>query len=91
MFPDRNGIVLSDYLPTSGKVTKYEVNDILVSNIRPYSKKIWYARNNGGCSNDVIVFRANNDLINQKFLYYFLSKDDFFDAMMAGANGTKNL
>lgn len=89
MLPDRNGIVLSDYLPTSGKVTKYELNDILVSNIRPYFKKIWFAKNNGGCSNDVIVFRPNIDLTNPTFLYYVLSKDDFFDFMMAGANGTK--
>jgi len=89
MLPDRNGIVLSDYLPTSGKVAKYKTKDILVSNIRPYFKKIWYAKSDGGCSNDVLVFRANINLINQRFLYYYLFKNDFFDFMMAGANGVK--
>mgnify|MGYP005846187371 CR=1 FL=1 len=89
MLPDRNGIVLSDYLPNNGKVTKYEANDILVSNIRPYFKKIWFANSSGGCSNDVIVFRTNSELADPTFVYYQLSKDDFFDFMMAGANGTK--
>lgn len=87
MQSNRGGIIISDNLPKAEKVTKFERDDILVSNIRPYLKKIWYATFNGGCSNDVIVFRANG--INSKFLYYVLSQNVFFDYMMAGANGTK--
>ena len=87
MLSNRGGIIISDSLPKAEKVTKFERGDILVSNIRPYFKKIWYATFNGGCSNDVIVFRANG--INSKFLYYVLSQNVFFDYMMAGANGTK--
>lgn len=87
MLSNRGGIIISNSLPKAEKVTKFERGDILVSNIRPYFKKIWYATFNGGCSNDVIVFRANG--INSKFLYYVLSQNVFFDYMMAGANGTK--
>lgn len=87
MLSNRGGIIISNNLPKANKVTKFESGDILVSNIRPYFKKIWYATFSGGCSNDVIVFRAYN--INSKFLYYVLSQDAFFDYMMAGANGTK--
>ncbi|MCK9321397.1 MAG: restriction endonuclease subunit S, partial [Bacteroidales bacterium] len=54
-----------------------------------YFKKIWYANFYGGCSNDVIVFRTNNKFADSRFVYYYLSKDDFFDYMMAGAKGTK--
>lgn len=61
----------------------------MISNIRPYFKKIWFADRISGCSNDVIVFRTNNDNWNKKFLYYALSQDKFFDFMMASANGTK--
>ena len=89
MLPDRGGIVNSVYAPTSGKSTSFKSKDILVSNIRPYFKKIWYANFYGGCSNDVIVFRTNNKFADSRFVYYYLSKDDFFDYMMAGANGTK--
>lgn len=89
MLPEKGEITLSDYLPKSGKVSKYAPKDILVSNIRPYFKKIWYAKKIGGCSNDVIVFRAKSDLIDSTFLYYNISRNEFFDFMMAGANGTK--
>ncbi|QXP70750.1 restriction endonuclease subunit S [Polaribacter sp. R2A056_3_33] len=89
MFPDKGGVTKSSYVKDSGKATTFKKNDILVSNIRPYFKKIWFADKNGGCSNDVIVFRTNQNLADSTFLYYYLSKDDFFDFMMAGANGTK--
>lgn len=89
LVPNRGGISTSDYLPAKGKVSKFDIGDTLVSNIRPYFKKIWHANEIGGCSNDVIVFKPNKNKIDPKFLYYQLSKDEFFDFMMSGANGTK--
>ena len=89
MLPNRQGIELSVYPPTSKKVSHYKNNDVLVSNIRPYFKKIWYANKEGGCSNDVIIFKTTSQKIYSKFLYYQLSQNRFFDFMMAGANGTK--
>ena len=74
--------------PKNGKVTAYKKNDILVSNIRPYFKKIWFAEHNGGCSNDVLVFRAK-DNISSEFLYYVLADDSFFDYATKTAKGTK--
>ncbi|WP_423363042.1 restriction endonuclease subunit S [Mycoplasma sp. P36-A1] len=59
-----------------------------ISNIRPYFKKIWYAENEGGCSNDVLVIRANKD-VDSKFLYYVLSDDAFFEYDTATSKGTK--
>ena len=61
---------------------------MLVSNIRPYFKKIWHADNEGGCSNDVLVFRAK-DGIDSDYLYYVLANDEFFDYSMATSKGTK--
>lgn len=89
MIPGKGGIVKSSYVPNSGKVNSYSENDILVSNIRPYFKKIWLAQKPGGCSNDVLVFRPNDMKVLPKFLYYQLSCDSFFNDMVAGSNGTK--
>ena len=89
MLPEKGGITDSSYPPTSKTVASFKTNDVLVSNIRPYFKKIWFADFDGGCSNDVIVFKSNEDNLIPKFLYYQLSKDEFFDFMMSGANGTK--
>lgn len=88
LIPDRGGIVNSNYVPTSGKANSYSENDVLISNIRPYFKKIWFADKEGGCSNDVLVFRAKEN-VEPLFLYYQLSKDAFFDDMVVGSNGTK--
>lgn len=89
MLPNKGGIVDSSYPPSGKNSPKFNANDILVSNIRPYFKKIWFSQNEGGCSNDVIVFKPNKEKIDPKFLYFQLSKDEFFDYMMSGANGTK--
>ena len=61
---------------------------MLVSNIRPYFKKIWRAKCDGGCSNDVLVFQANVN-INKGFLYYVLANDEFFNYSMMTSKGTK--
>lgn len=86
---NKQGITLASSLPAqSGKVTKYRIGDILLANIRPYLKKIWFSQKTGGCSADVLVFRAKEN-INPNFLYYALFRDDFFNHVMNGAKGTK--
>lgn len=88
LLPNYGRKIEASSLPTISKVTKYSKGDILVSNIRPYFKKIWYAREIGGASNDVIVFRPKKG-IDSVFLYYNLASDKFFDYVMSGAKGTK--
>ena len=46
--------------PMPCALTHYRQGDVLVANIRPYLKKVWYADSEGGCSSDVLVFRAKN-------------------------------
>lgn len=79
---------MASSIPDKGSVVAYKKDDVLVSNIRPYFKKIWQASHDGGCSADVLVFR-NRENVNAKFLYYLLSADSFFDYSMATAKGTK--
>ena len=62
MIPNRGGICQANALPTLEYTQEYRRGDILVSNIRPYFKKIWYAETDGGCSNDVLVLRAKNGI-----------------------------
>mgnify|MGYP003283494014 CR=1 FL=1 len=75
-------------LPATGKVTRYAAGDTLVSNIRPYFKKVWYAPFDGTCSGDVLVFRANS-IEYAPYLHACLRQDRFFDYVMRGAKGTK--
>ena len=88
MLPNKAGVVNASNLPTVTLTQAYEEGDVLVSNIRPYFKKIWKAKFAGGCSNDVLVFTANED-IDRDFLYYVLADDAFFTYAMATSKGTK--
>lgn len=88
MLPNKCGITEASSLPTVSLTQEYNSGDVLVSNIRPYFKKIWQAEYDGGCSNDVLVFvpKHNTD---KDFLYYVLADDDFFTYSMATSKGTK--
>lgn len=88
MLPNCGGIVDSSSIPT-GKVTRFSDNDILLSNIRPYFKKLWFASFSGGCSNDVICLRSDNQTCLAKYLYYALCTDRFIDSFSASSKGTK--
>lgn len=88
MLPNKNGVSKSDSLPTVKMTQKYKKGDVLVSNIRPYFKKVWQAKWDGGCSNDVLVFQAR-PTVESEFLYYLLSSDEFFSYAMANSKGTK--
>ena len=88
MLPNKGGIVDSGALPSAQYTQQYIKGDILVSNIRPYFKKICMADDDGGCSNDVLVFRAER-ACDSTFLYYVLANDEFFNYASATAKGTK--
>ena len=88
MVPNKGGIVDAGALPSAQYTQQYMKDDILVSYIRPYFKKIWMADDDGGCSNDVLVFRAECGC-DSTFLYYVLANDAFFNYASATSKGTK--
>ena len=60
MLPNKGGISESTIIPP-GTTIEYKIGDILISNIRPYFQKIWYADRCGGCSVEpASVFRLRN-------------------------------
>ena len=90
MLPNKLGIVSASSIPKQNKVCYFEKDSILISNIRPYFKKIWFASCDGGCSNDVLNIKVSDtSKVIPKFLYYLLLQDEFFDYIMSGNKGTK--
>lgn len=86
---NKQGVQTALSLPAQeGKLNAFKKDDILLANIRPYLKKIWYADFNGGCSADVLAIRAKENT-DSRFLFYALFRDDFFVHAMKGAKGTK--
>lgn len=88
MLPDKGGIVGIESIPDVKSASKYEINDILLSNIRPYFKKIWHANCEGSCSNDVLVVKTTAGY-SSKFVYYVLCDNNFFNYATVTAKGTK--
>ena len=89
LLQNKRGRELAQNLPPMQcALTNYKKGDVLVANIRPYLKKVWFADSEGGCSSDVLVFRAKNGHY-PSFLYAILMQDAFFDYAMLGAKGSK--
>lgn len=87
MLPNKAGIAAKASEPISGKARLFQKGDTLVSNIRPYFKKIWQADCDGCCSADVLVFEPSN--CDADYLYLLLSNDVFFSYMVSTVKGTK--
>ena len=81
------GVQYSSSIPANTNVIEYQKGDILLSNIRPYLKKVWFSDRKGGCSADVFVLRG--DKCDQHFLYYVIASDRFINYVMSGAKGVK--
>lgn len=88
LLQNKQGKQKSTYVPKDGTVTKYNPNDTLVANIRPYLKKIWFANGSGGASSDVLTFKVKSGY-DPRFFYYSIFRDEFFDHMMLGSKGTR--
>lgn len=89
LLQNKTGITIASKLPPGANaMPAYENENILLANIRPYLKKIWFANRSGGCSADVLVFDVNENYFS-KFIYYAMFRDGFFEHVMKGAKGTK--
>ena len=81
LLSNKLGKTLSESVPVEGAFIKYIKNDILVGNIRPYLRKIWFADTDGGTNGDVLTIRikeAYKTQILPRFLFHVLSSEEFF-------------
>lgn len=88
MLENRAGVTRATALPSVVNVPSFKVGQILISNIRPYFKKIWMARFDGGRSPDVLAFLPEDSQCSE-FLYNLMYQDSFFEFMTRTAKGAK--
>jgi restriction endonuclease S subunit len=84
------GVCEAENLPPKvSSLVCYQDDDILLSNIRPYLKKVWLADRCGGASSDVIVLRPHCEHVLPRYIFQSLARDEFFDFVMLNVTGTK--
>ena len=88
MLPGKAGSIEATSLPTTSQTTACHKGDTLISNIRPYFKKIVYCEDKCGCSTDVLCFTPSQPCYSA-YLFSTLYADKFFAFMVAGSKGTK--
>lgn len=88
MLPGKAGATEATSLPTIPQTTACHKGDTLISNIRPYFKKIVYCEDECGCSTDVLCFTPIQFQY-ATYLFSTLYADKFFTFMVAGSKGTK--
>ena len=88
MLSGKAGSTEATSLPTTSQTTACHKGDTLISNIRPYFKKIVYCEDKCGCSTDVLCFTPSQPHYSA-YLFSTLYADKFFAFMVAGSKGTK--
>ena len=90
LLQNKQGKVDATAIPNTGKVIRFSKGDILIGNIRPYLKKIWFADLEGGTNGDVLAINVRDThSVLPKYLFYVLSSNNFFNYDMSFSKGAK--
>jgi type I restriction enzyme S subunit len=92
LLKNKLGAKLEEKSLTPGSYLSFNSGDILIGNIRPYLKKIWFADRPGLTNGDVLVIRAKGAQglqVSARYLMQVLSSDSFFDHLVSNSKGAK--
>ena len=90
LLKDKCGREDSEYVPQTGSSTKFEKGNILIGNIRPYLRKIWYSDRIGGTNGDVLAISLKDKkLVDSRYLYHTLADERFFEYNIKYSKGAK--
>lgn len=90
LLKDKYGRENSEYVPQTGSSIKFEKGNILIGNIRPYLRKIWYSDRIGGTNGDVLAISLKDKkLVDSRYLYHTLADERFFEYNIKYSKGAK--
>ena len=90
LLKDKYGREDSSYVPETGTSTRFEKGNILIGNIRPYLRKIWYSDRIGGTNGDVLAISLKDKkLVDSRYLYHTLADERFFEYNIKYSKGAK--
>ena len=90
LLQEKQGKTLASSVPATGSVIAFHKEDILIGNIRPYLRKIWFADCEGGTNGDVLAIHINDTrAVLPRFLFHVLASDRFFLYDTQNSKGAK--
>ncbi len=90
LLQEKQGKTLASSIPATGSVIAFHKEDILIGNIRPYLRKIWFADCEGGTNGDVLAIHINDTrAVLPRFLFHVLASDRFFLYDTQNSKGAK--
>lgn len=90
LLKDKYGREDSEYVPQTGSSIRFERSNILIGNIRPYLRKIWYSDRVGGTNGDVLAISLKDKkLVDSRYLYHTLADERFFEYNIKYSKGAK--
>ena len=90
LLKDKYGREDSEYVPQTGSSIRFERSNILIGNIRPYLRKIWYSDRIGGTNGDVLAINVKNKkTVSPRYLYHVLADERFFEYNIKYSKGAK--
>lgn len=90
LLKDKYGREDSEYVPQTGSSIRFERSNILIGNIRPYLRKIWYSDRVGGTNGDVLAISLKDKkIVDSRYLYHTLADERFFEYNIKYSKGAK--
>ena len=90
LLKDKYGREDSEYVPQTGSSIRFERSNILIGNIRPYLRKIWYSDRVGGTNGDVLAINVKDKkIVDSRYLYHALADERFFEYNIKYSKGAK--
>jgi type I restriction enzyme, S subunit len=73
---------------TEGLANYFNKGDILFGKLRPYLAKVYLAKNEGICSTEFLVYKAENDIHNS-YLHFLMLSPEFINLIDSSTYGSK--
>ena len=79
----------ADHESVSGELIEFKKGDVVFNKLRPYLAKVFFAREAGLCTSEMLILRPKTNIINPEYLFYFMLADRTISEINNSTYGVK--
>lgn len=79
----------ADHESVSGELLEFKKGDVVFNKLRPYLAKVFFAREAGLCTSEMLILRPKTNIINPEYLFYFMLADRTISEINNSTYGVK--